>query len=373
MTYAAEVLVDSPFTYLRLNETSGTAAADSSGNGHAGTYTGTVTLHQTGRIADVGAAAVKLDGSSGYVSVPSTGVPTGNAAWTQEAVFRVDSHTGLGVVMAWGTASTLEEPNFYVDSSGVLFMSTWNTDTSVQSLTTGTWYHVATSWDGTTHKCYVNGSLITSSTPGTVATPASPAFTIGRNPNPSEFFGAFTIQEVAAYATCLSAARIAVHAQAALFALGVATSGGDAGGLAASSEAVAAATSGGASGGLAASSVAVAAGTSGGASGGLVAASSAIGAATVGGASGGLVLSALALATASLGGTVGGLVLASLALGSALAGGDVGGLGFLALSVPGSASGVDVLLASALGGDVAGASASGVDVAAWTAVGSEAI
>ena len=36
--YAAAVMADSPYAYWRFNETSGTVAADSSGNGIAGTY-----------------------------------------------------------------------------------------------------------------------------------------------------------------------------------------------------------------------------------------------------------------------------------------------------------------------------------------------
>ena len=40
-TYASTVLADSPVAYWRLSETSGTSAADSSGNSHGGTYTST--------------------------------------------------------------------------------------------------------------------------------------------------------------------------------------------------------------------------------------------------------------------------------------------------------------------------------------------
>src|SRR6202035_1756866 len=36
--YASTVLADSPLVYYRMNETSGTVAADSSGHGYTGTY-----------------------------------------------------------------------------------------------------------------------------------------------------------------------------------------------------------------------------------------------------------------------------------------------------------------------------------------------
>lgn len=223
MSYSSTVLADSPFSYYHLNETSGTNAADSSGNGHDATYNGTVTLNQTGRIVDAGSAAVLLNGSSGYISCPSTGVPTGNANFTQELWVKLTSTGSTMVLISWGTGNTLQEPNLYVDSSGNLQMSTWNTDTTVQALSTGVWYHLVSTWDGTTHTAYVNGVSKATSTPGTVATPASPAFTIGRNANPSEYFAAMTVQEPAGYATCLSPARILAHYQAGITYLGVAT------------------------------------------------------------------------------------------------------------------------------------------------------
>jgi hypothetical protein len=49
-SYPSVVAVDTPLAYWRLEEPSGTTAADSSGNSHPGTYTGTVTLGATGPI-----------------------------------------------------------------------------------------------------------------------------------------------------------------------------------------------------------------------------------------------------------------------------------------------------------------------------------
>jgi hypothetical protein len=214
MSYSSEVLADSPFIYCQLNQTVGTTATDSSGNGRDGTYNGTFTLNQAGKVTQSGAAACKLNGSSGYISFPSTGVPTGNSNFTQEIWTRLDATGSTGVIIAWGTGNTLQEPNFYVDSSGNLYVSTWNTDTLVQAMSVGTWYQLVSTWDGTIHKAYVNGSLVTSPTPGTIATPASPTFTVGRNPNPVEYFAPITVQEMSAYSTCLSAARILAHYQA---------------------------------------------------------------------------------------------------------------------------------------------------------------
>ena len=46
--YDAAVLADSPVAFWKLDEASGTVAADSSGNGNTGTYQGAVTLGETG-------------------------------------------------------------------------------------------------------------------------------------------------------------------------------------------------------------------------------------------------------------------------------------------------------------------------------------
>jgi hypothetical protein len=50
-TYAQEVLADTPVGWWRLDETSGTTAADSSGNGRDGTYVNTPTLGASGLLA----------------------------------------------------------------------------------------------------------------------------------------------------------------------------------------------------------------------------------------------------------------------------------------------------------------------------------
>lgn len=59
-----------PLGYWRLGETSGTTAADSSGNGRNGTYTGTYTLNRPSLIpSDLVNAALGCNGT-GYVNVP---------------------------------------------------------------------------------------------------------------------------------------------------------------------------------------------------------------------------------------------------------------------------------------------------------------
>ena len=70
--YMTEALALSPVGAWKFDETSGTSAADATGNGNTGTYTGGFTLAQTAihQAPDAGEYSVELDGSSGYVTIP---------------------------------------------------------------------------------------------------------------------------------------------------------------------------------------------------------------------------------------------------------------------------------------------------------------
>jgi hypothetical protein len=70
MSYDSEVLADTPAGYWKLDETGGTIAADSSGNGRNGTYQGGVNLGKSPIIRAVHAAAVMADGWDDLVSIP---------------------------------------------------------------------------------------------------------------------------------------------------------------------------------------------------------------------------------------------------------------------------------------------------------------
>lgn len=67
--YATAVIADSPIGYYRLQETSGTTAADSSGHGRDGTITSGVTLGASG---PMGEKAMSNWTSGGVVQIPSS-------------------------------------------------------------------------------------------------------------------------------------------------------------------------------------------------------------------------------------------------------------------------------------------------------------
>src|SRR5205823_6510213 len=70
--YAATVLADAPTAYWRFGEASGASATDITNNGVSGAYLGGATLGQTAGLNGDPDKAVLLNGSSGYISVPST-------------------------------------------------------------------------------------------------------------------------------------------------------------------------------------------------------------------------------------------------------------------------------------------------------------
>jgi hypothetical protein len=89
ISFATEVLSDSPVAYYRMNESSGPTIFDSSGNGNHGTVMGSLSFAQPG---NSGAGDNSIGFSSlGYVRVP--GSWGGGAELTIEAIYR---QTGAG-------------------------------------------------------------------------------------------------------------------------------------------------------------------------------------------------------------------------------------------------------------------------------------
>jgi hypothetical protein len=87
-SYAQTVLSDGPVSYWRMEETSGTAAADVKG-ANAGTYTGGPTLGKDGLVHDGGKAPRFVSGTN-WVSVPSSASLGPTAAISVEAWVRVE-------------------------------------------------------------------------------------------------------------------------------------------------------------------------------------------------------------------------------------------------------------------------------------------
>ena len=222
--YFTTVMDDTPQLYYRLGESSGTSATDSSGNGYTGTYAGSgITLGQTGAIKDSTDTAVKFTGNSGAnVAVSSSLSPTGWTTLSVEYWVNISAYTSGNPNIV---ADTYYGSNigFFMGqiSNGTTYFqigngTTYNTASNNSSvLSTGTWYHICGTWDGSTIRVYVNGSLDSSNTAsltGSVGNPGSGNnITIGFNSNYSGSYGTFTVDEVAIYHSTLSQSRVTAH------------------------------------------------------------------------------------------------------------------------------------------------------------------
>lgn len=212
MAYRDQVLADSPLGYWRLNEASGTNAADSSGNGNAGTYTGAgVTYSQPGLLLNEGDAAVLFDGVAGDVNL-------GNPA-----AFQIGTGTLEAIVQTTTKApganfrSIIGKNSAYfmgVDQNGNLVFFDFTTSTARSSgvvITDGLPHHVVLTFQSGVaggSQLYVDGKAAGSGQLMTVSAQTS-SVALGWN-SASQFFGG-TVDECAIYGTVLSAARITAH------------------------------------------------------------------------------------------------------------------------------------------------------------------
>ncbi|HLZ24294.1 MAG TPA: LamG domain-containing protein, partial [Ktedonobacterales bacterium] len=161
--------------YYRLDEASGTSAYDISGAGQTGTYTGGITLSVAGGISGDTDTAVSLNGSTGYVSVPVSGMPTANSPIAFGLWFKFAANPGaISVLQAYGAGGAHNYIQLYLDTSGKLNADTGATlATTASALTTGVWHFGVVSWDGTTLSLLVDGAAAVTSTPGAQTIPTS--------------------------------------------------------------------------------------------------------------------------------------------------------------------------------------------------------
>lgn len=166
-----EYTFDSPVGHWILEQTTGTTATDSSVFARHGTVNGTA--NWSTRCNGVG--TFDFNGSTNYISVSNASQYQPNTALTIAGWIRGD---------AWGSGADVDtilrkgeaNPNNYalaISDGKVELLLDGNDSLGFRGntlLTTGEWYHVAATWDGSNVRIYVNGVLDT--------TPASRTGTI---------------------------------------------------------------------------------------------------------------------------------------------------------------------------------------------------
>jgi hypothetical protein len=210
--YYTAVIADSPLGYWRLNETSGTVAVDSSGNGRDGTYNGGVTLAAAGALAE-GNVAAAFDGTNDYVQLPGSwgGLP----AMTFEAW--VNTNVVTGGLQAIVSADTIAAGHFQLNGgSGFYYSSSAGAFvTSPAEGPTGSWRHVVLVGESGNTRVYENGVLLgTADTTVFANITSSSNMRIGSGYLGGRFFNG-RIDEVAIYGTALSGQQVLDHYNAA--------------------------------------------------------------------------------------------------------------------------------------------------------------
>ena len=159
--YGYQVSLIGAIRYYRLGEASGTSAQDYGSNALSGTYTGGFTLAQTGLIFNDVGKSVSLNGSTGFVSLPITALPTGSSsvsfgAWVSPAA----AGAGDTMVMYLGNSTNGQFIYLAMNSSRQFYVSNGTVGTTVSSaVTLSTTHFVVAVWDGSKLYCYVDGSL----------------------------------------------------------------------------------------------------------------------------------------------------------------------------------------------------------------------
>ena len=237
--YSSQILSNTPQDYYRVNEASGTTAADTSGNSNSGTYAGTVTLGAAGLLANDSDTAVTLDGSTGWLHRNTTIAAAPNV-YTQELWLKTTTASG-GVLMSYEdcanpTGCTNYDRLIWMDNTGHVVMGTCpgifctaKTVTSTAALNDGK-AHLIDATLSSAGMCLYVDSVLQGGACNTASTSGGPTgsnFTIHVGAGsinksgtiwpdrPTSAFFQGTVDEVAVYTTALSAAAISANYKAA--------------------------------------------------------------------------------------------------------------------------------------------------------------
>ncbi|MFN5960192.1 MAG: lamin tail domain-containing protein [Verrucomicrobiota bacterium] len=154
--------------------------------------------------------ALQLSGASQFLAGSVNNLPTGNSPYTQSAWIKPTQLGARGIV-GWGTYGAARQVNAFriIDQGNGFRHYWWGADLDATGLTTALnnsqWHHVATTYDGTTRRIYLNGTQVAQDTPGANGATAA-NFRIGSTNNGEFFVG--SIDDVAIYNHGLTATEI---------------------------------------------------------------------------------------------------------------------------------------------------------------------
>lgn len=218
--YSDLVLADGPIAFWKLDETSGTTAADSSGNARDGTYTGGFDLGVAPTINLPGAAL--FDGSSGHVNIPyGAWMNVSNVTLECWAYVLANPTARVGyITRKFASAGNIPYALETAADSGTTPQmaqyngSAWASVKSVPSMPTFGWVHLVGTKDSTgKSNIYMNG--IKANVPNTITpvTTSTEGIFLGRQHNyvSSSLYIAGALSCCAIYDKVLTPEQVAEH------------------------------------------------------------------------------------------------------------------------------------------------------------------
>ncbi|MEP7019190.1 MAG: LamG domain-containing protein [Pseudonocardiales bacterium] len=223
--YFSAVTADHPTTVWRMDDPSGTYAADSTGSDAGLIPTSGVTFSQAGATSD-GNLAMTLSGAQ--ASFQGNNRQQGPTSYSTELWFKTTTGAG-GLLIGFGDSSRTNngtgrsgnyDRNVYMTNAGRLIMGTYvngfRTITSLASYNNGQWHHVVATLGGAGMALYVDGALVGANA-NTAAQSYAGYWHVGSDnlnswpsrPTSQGFAG--TIDDVSIYPIQLSAAQVKNH------------------------------------------------------------------------------------------------------------------------------------------------------------------
>ncbi|MBO1756823.1 PKD domain-containing protein [Allobranchiibius sp. CTAmp26] len=213
--YGKAVYNSNPDLFWRLDDTSGSTAADASRNGETGAYSGGTTLGQPGALGAQG-TAVTFNGTDGTIG--SADPVSGPSVYSEELWFNTTTTSG-GKLIGFGDQQSGNSSNYdrhvYMTADGRLNFGVWtgqaNVITSPNSYNDGKWHHMVATQGPDGMTLYVDGQGVASGSQ-TQAQPYTGYWRVGGDSSwaDSNYF-AGTIDEAAVYSTELSASTVQAH------------------------------------------------------------------------------------------------------------------------------------------------------------------
>lgn len=170
-TYYDTVMTDLPLGYWRFDETSGTTATDSSGNGKHGSYN-SVVLAQNGSLYGESNRAAYFDGVNSYVNIAGINISDFQNGFSWEAwikpsslsanagsIFNSSTSSSVGILKQTGQGLLEFRTSPFTSTSTLSGHSTspltYHNSYATYNLGDGQWHHLVAVWDKTNQKKYI--------------------------------------------------------------------------------------------------------------------------------------------------------------------------------------------------------------------------